>query len=419
MRFKCLRSYLIVSVMFLIFCPVWTCAQDSNIAVTVVGSGSSIDEARQDAVRQALQLTIKQLVVVDRFISGDKVVRDKVMSTMNGYVDSFNEVKIAKNDAGQYLVTAEIKISGSRIENFLAIPTGVGGEIEGSALLAEQNRRKAQARAEELQAKARGEIFDRVWRGFPAAAMDIKVLSVGLSKHNDNLIEVKLRYTYKTTFIKMLKDTLDALSVHTCERNYYNQCGSNGYASGLPSMSIYELNYEFWKIYYLAPGAYCSSCLDITNNNMKGTVTFIVTGRFVDATGMSVMLGGQECIVKRVPMNGPFINWYIGIHEEEPVNQWRRDNTKPNWSFHGALEILPREGVLVVPTSLVDLSRVKYFVAVGGFSTSICPWDAPPNSYSMFTNIVPDVASQSQDGCVLLDEAIQHQLMENQRPLLP
>jgi hypothetical protein len=52
----------------------------NNTVVRVKGYGATAAEARQDAVRAALQ----QLIVTDRVIKDDQIVRDNIMSTMNG-----------------------------------------------------------------------------------------------------------------------------------------------------------------------------------------------------------------------------------------------------------------------------------------------------------------------------------------------
>jgi hypothetical protein len=123
---------------------------------------------------------MKQLVIVDRVISGDTLVRDRVMSTMNGYIEQFTQKEAHRTNTG-YAVAADVTVSASRIENFIGLSVGSAGRVEGTTLLAEQNRRLAQLRAERLQAQARGEIFDRIFRGFPSQVAVVKVLHIGLA----------------------------------------------------------------------------------------------------------------------------------------------------------------------------------------------------------------------------------------------
>lgn len=74
----CMRSYvqLIYSLVALATFVVPFSAlanDDSTVAVSVSGYGPTPQEARNDAVRQALQNTMQQLIVVDRRIENDEV----------------------------------------------------------------------------------------------------------------------------------------------------------------------------------------------------------------------------------------------------------------------------------------------------------------------------------------------------------
>ncbi len=131
-------------------------ADRPNITVTVSGSGATVDDAKTDAIRHALQQALRQLMVVDRVIDGNDIIRDRIMSTMNGYIDAFR-TKGIERAANGVVVEAEITVSPSRIENFIGIPIGGNGSIEGTQLFAEQDRRAAQALATKAQQIARGE----------------------------------------------------------------------------------------------------------------------------------------------------------------------------------------------------------------------------------------------------------------------
>jgi hypothetical protein len=73
--------------------------------VEVTGVGANLREARMDAIRVALQRTMQQLVVVDRLIKDDKVVIDKIYSTLNGYIENFKELEV-QHDANLVSIKA-------------------------------------------------------------------------------------------------------------------------------------------------------------------------------------------------------------------------------------------------------------------------------------------------------------------------
>ncbi len=76
-----------------------------------------------------------KLVIADRVVSDDKVLRDTVMSTMNGFVDKCEVIRTFK-DGGDIAVEADITVSNSRIQNFLGTSIGGAGPVRGSDLAA-------------------------------------------------------------------------------------------------------------------------------------------------------------------------------------------------------------------------------------------------------------------------------------------
>jgi len=390
-------------------------AQSPNVTVTVTGSGASIDSAKSDAVRQALQLTMKQLIIVDRAISGDQILRDKVMSTMNGYIERFQQ-QDAKRTPNGFTITAEVTVSASRIENFIGITFGGKGEFEGQSLLAEQNRRAAQLRAQQLQIQARGEIFDRLFRGFPSDALDVKFEKMRLSAKDMNIIEIDFTASFKPSFRNALDGTLRALGALACpsiprsresrelsvSRAFmtysmkYGRRGCGPFEGADPDFIC--LGYtDNVACYELPAGQYCTSCalnsfsLDSGDPEFRRLVFF---GRFVDANGQSANSQGS-CLSIVAPKY--FMSWRGLI----PTFISR------NSRFIAGFDFDRISGTIQIASSLVDLNRAKYFVAVPGLSPEL-----EQNSITKWTtSLVPGAGRQIQGGCDLLDEAVQRQLM--------
>ncbi|GEM_PF-5872928 len=391
-------------------------AQTPNVTIAVTGSGPSFDEARADAIRQALQRTMKQLVVVDRVVSGDRVLRDKIMSTMNGYIERYEQKAISKTTNG-LAVTAEITVSASRIENFIGVIVGGGGKIDSPALIAEQNRRFAQIQAEQEQAKARGEIFDRVLRGFPAAAMDVKLLNIGLSQGNPNILEVQVEYSFKPTFMRSLEGTLKAISVMQCappakagpidDWEVYpfangarstqlcaagNSAGSLGFLRDPGGNGVCLRFDNGLRCYSLAPGVYCASC-DLENfGNVRNTHTsgkrVVFFWRFIDSAGLLANRQGN-CFASLPKEIYPIVS------PQSFVDRPDGDFTH----FIAGFDLRRGRAVIEINSALVDLARAKSFVAVVGLAM---PND-PNNRW--VTSLVPDIDNPSKGGCQLLDQA--------------
>ena len=112
---------------------------NDKAVVEVTGVGATLSEARMDAIRLALQRTMQQLVVVDRLIKDDKVVTDKIYSTLNGYIENF---KVLEKSQETNLVTikAEVTVSPTRIVSFAKVIGGTTTEIPGDIILGEAQR---------------------------------------------------------------------------------------------------------------------------------------------------------------------------------------------------------------------------------------------------------------------------------------
>ena len=178
--------------------------QGTTVVVTVTGYGATSSDARNDAIRQALQRTMQQLIVVDRVIKDDAIIRDKIMSTMNGYIEQFEELE-TKEEGQQVAIKAKVTVSSSRIENYIAKDAGGGGQVAGSALSAESERAIAQR-------KTRGEVFDRLFRGFPGKVIDVKVLSIKPSANDPSDFEFTKEIRFSPEWIRSLKSGLRGLT---------------------------------------------------------------------------------------------------------------------------------------------------------------------------------------------------------------
>ena len=397
-------------------------AGSANVAVAVTGTGPTLELAKSDATRQALQQTISQLVVVDREISGNTVLRDRVISTMNGYIESFvirNEIKTG----AEFSVTADVVVSASRIENFLGIVTSAGGAFDGSSLFAEQARRKAQAEAEILQQKARGEIFDNVLRALPSKAISIKTTEITLSDTNPEIIKMKVVITYKPEFIKALTGSVEALSAIKCPpqprklialngmqveglgqvANMYgfeDRCRSsrdvqNGGLPGFPGSNMSKpqpvvcFGYTTTiQCYGLAPGDYCASCkLDASGNS---PIPFQVVGRFVDRTWQSAH--SNACGAAYYVPNT------FSLHKvNSALGGFFNANGSPFTAIFD-LESLTKD--IELSTKGISLDRAKYFVAVG---TLVDPYAS--KSTKIMSSMLEGYVDQNSV-CALLDEAV-------------
>lgn len=394
-----LRSSSIVSLLFAVALAATLPARAaSDLTVTVTGTGASVDEARTDAVRQALQQTIRQLVVVDRVVSNDRLLRDDVMSTMNGYVERFRQTKLDKTATG-FSVEAEITVSASRIENFIGIPAGGAAPLEGASLLAESGRQVAQR-------KARGEIFDRLFRDFPSETSDVKVLAIAPSTLDPNSLVVSFSHALKPTFLAALTGTLHALSSHECreidraDRRFAGMSFQQLAAASVDDrwcMQRFDAKatdthdtacIEFAasiRCYALEQGDYCAACGDYARyGGDRWDMRLVAFGIFVDGAGRSAMAGGGGCLAQLAEPQSAAdrIDLYLA-----------RQGSR----FVAALSAAETRWRITVPRAAADLDAARYFVMV--------PALLPPDSIIRHDVLAASNRPQ-QARQVLRDEAV-------------
>ncbi len=88
-----------------------------SVSVEVTGGGQTAYSAQQDAVRRAMQMVIKQLVIAERKIENDQIVMDRVISSMSGYVEEFRVLKETSSESS-ISIKAVVTISVQPIVNF-------------------------------------------------------------------------------------------------------------------------------------------------------------------------------------------------------------------------------------------------------------------------------------------------------------
>lgn len=165
-----------------------------------------------------MQQTLPQMVIIDRAIIEDKVLRDRIYSTSNGSVERYKELSRQKPESG-YTVKASVTVSATRVRNYLGVVTRGEGDFDGSVVGAEVRRRQAQARAEQNQRQARREILERAFRRWPLAAVNVNLVSIDIHPDRPELLVLKIQQTCKEDFIDSVEDTLRALSITECTEN--------------------------------------------------------------------------------------------------------------------------------------------------------------------------------------------------------
>lgn len=142
--------------------------------VEVEATGESIEQARRNAVTAALQETMAQLVLADRAVEDGQLVRDRLLSTVNGFIREFEVIEMVEREL-EYWIRARVGVSSADIENYVGylISSGRSG-IDGESVFQEIDRRK-------MQAASLRRILSHLVRGVPLYRFSVEVDEIGPS----------------------------------------------------------------------------------------------------------------------------------------------------------------------------------------------------------------------------------------------
>jgi hypothetical protein len=141
----------LIGILFL-FAQQITFAQDADKTVTLVvsGQGKTQDEAKQNALRSAIEQAFGTFISSKTEILNDKLVKDEVISVANGNIQKFEIISEVQLENGNYAASLKATVSVTKLTSFVE-SKGVVVEFKGSLfafnvnqqILNEQNEQKA------------------------------------------------------------------------------------------------------------------------------------------------------------------------------------------------------------------------------------------------------------------------------------
>lgn len=176
--------------------------------VEVVGEGRTRWEARSAAIQLALQQVVAQLVVADRAVAGDSLVRDEVISTMNGFVERFEVLAEESLPDKTIRMTARVHVAESNIQTFIGAQRSMAGSVDGDLLL-------AQLQATQLAEQHRAQIVTRLFEGFPHLAVELTPVTVTPDSRDREQVQVSVAVQIDSLFVRQLVGGMEALG-RTC-----------------------------------------------------------------------------------------------------------------------------------------------------------------------------------------------------------
>ena len=271
-----------------------------DVVLTQDGHGGSLAEARQDAIRQALQKVIPQIVVSDRRIESDQLVYDRLMSSLEGHVKAIEQLQVRADPAAGVVARYRMVISPKEIENFVKLSAGGSARLNGALI--------ADTLSTELEARDfKGRYLERLFRGYPGYTVDTRVVSVKPGVQDPNLLDVVLQYQLNPKWLKALMAGARNLACTSDERG---QCAPK--ALCLADSYLHLAPGVRKECVPLAPGPDRGDYPVIGNLGLRSSEQLYLLIYFEDAGGRH--LGQNFCVITNTHQH--LIN---GFHDRELV----------------------------------------------------------------------------------------------------
>jgi hypothetical protein len=124
-------------------------AQDSDktVTLTVSGSGKTQDDAKQSALRSAIEQAFGAFISTKTEILNDNLVKDEIVSVANGNIQKFEIVSQVEIPNNGYAMTLNVTVSISKLTSF-AQSKGVSIEVKGGLFAANIIQQELNEKAE-------------------------------------------------------------------------------------------------------------------------------------------------------------------------------------------------------------------------------------------------------------------------------
>lgn len=185
--------------------------------IRTTGTGASLEEAKQSAFREAVQIRVGTLVLSERESNQYEILKDQILVHSAGYVDDY---KVINSHTENKIVTAtvDVLVADSKLTNHI-LSSGKSSKLIDGA------RHEAQYSTFMRERQTGDKILDNVLKGYPMNAYKIKQEKhmVSIDSNRNLVLSVPYELSWNFSFIQSLNEVLGLL-----------EDGSNGFLKKSP-----------------------------------------------------------------------------------------------------------------------------------------------------------------------------------------
>jgi len=211
--------------------------------VTVRVTGSSLSDARNEAIRLALYSTVRQLVITERLVSDSELVMNDIYATQNGFIEKFELLESFRNTHGDHEIKARVRVSDESILNYAVFKGVQSSELDGASLFAEAQRSASHEKA--LQ-----KMFRRFFYDYPSDVYSLKLEKIRPVAGHTDLVEVIFTSRIDPDYLSALHEFVRQIAEYS-----YSATHDLGRVRLAPRIGIFETLENLPQGYTLNNGA--------------------------------------------------------------------------------------------------------------------------------------------------------------------
>lgn len=195
--------------------------EDKTVTLTVSGTGKTLEEAKTNALRSAIEQAFGAFISSKTEILNDNLVKDEIVSVSNGNIQKFDIISQVEIPNNGYAMTLNATVSISKLTSF-AQSKGVTIEIKGGLFAANIIQQELNEKAE---LKAVQNIIE-ISEGILKKSFDYSIQTNGNPTLNNGKYDISLAVKIKLNsnfnfFIDYFQNSLLSLSMSKNEIDSY------------------------------------------------------------------------------------------------------------------------------------------------------------------------------------------------------
>ena len=179
----------------------------TNTRIQVEGHGTTVDQARLNGFRTAIEQVVGQVIVSDQEVKGDQLTKDWIGGYSAGYVDDYEVLETRRVD-NEYVLKMNVAVASSKIAQRMLSSGNKSMMINGQRL-------QAQIDTQSEQRDRGDQLIAEVLTSYPynAYVVNSGQTEIGLGVRREVYVDVPYEIHWSRFWLEALNETLGVIAV--------------------------------------------------------------------------------------------------------------------------------------------------------------------------------------------------------------